>query len=157
MGVKHNHIMKNNFKEQMFTTLLQEKLKTMYPDTHELLQELAEATENYEVAMAVILGVYKQPEIAQFSSVAKDAEFISYDKYKDKVHFKYQKEIKKGDYFPIDVNQEDITLENFDELKCNYNHPGGTDYHYIPTGKYEEATSYTSLHRWQKDAIEVQS
>lgn len=157
MGVKHNHIMKNNLKEQMFATLLQEKLKTMHPSNHVLLSELAQATDNYEVAMAVILGIYEQPVIAQFSSVYKDAEFVSYDKYRDKVHFKYQKKVKKGDYFPISVREEDITLENFDELKCSWNHPGGTDYHYIWTGEYKEDTSYASLDRWQKNAIEVQS
>ena len=47
--------------------------------------------------------------------------------------------------------------ENFDELKCSWNHPGGTDYHYIWTGEYKEDTSYASLDRWQKNAIEVQS
>jgi hypothetical protein len=117
----------------------------------EHLIEIINATPNAVVATEIMLGVYSEPEIAHKRVDSKGSEgiltFKSYNKWENRVHYSYTYVEKRSDYFPISVNKEDVTLENFDSLRCKYKE-GEVHTISIPTGKTSIRESYVTLDRW---------
>jgi len=127
-------------------------LEVKYPNLDSsVLLEIISVTPNQEIATEMLCGLYQEPEITK-SSVKSDSQgvltFSSYDKWNDRVHYKYMKAEQKSAYFPRSVKKEDVTLENFDSLKCSYKE-GETHTLYVNTGKIEERQDYMTFSRWE--------
>lgn len=117
----------------------------------EHLIEIINATPNTVIATEIMLGVYSEPKIAHKRVDSKSSEgvltFKSYNKWDNRVYYSYTYVEKRSDYFPKSVNKEDVTLENFDSLRCKYKED---EVHTIsiPTGKTSIKESYVDLNRW---------
>jgi hypothetical protein len=74
------------------------------PEQIEGVLEIVHATPNPEVAVAVLLGIYEDPELpktpgdlSRFSEDKRDITFVSYDKYDNHVSYSYKTmKMKKG-------------------------------------------------------------
>lgn len=117
----------------------------------EHLIEIINATPNAVIATEIMLGVYSEPEIAHKRVDSKSSEgiltFKSYNKWDDRVYYSYTWEEKRNDYFPLSVKKEDVTLENFDSLRCKYKE-GEVHTISVLTGKTLVKESYCPLSRW---------
>ena len=141
---------KNKKMEKIITKLLE----VSYPSINtSILLEIVQATPNPQIATEMLCGLYSEPEIVNTRVMSTNSEgvltFKSYDKWQDKVYYSYKKEETKSGYFPKSLRKEDVTMENFDSLKCQWK-DGETHTLYIPTGKMEERESYMSLSSWER-------
>ena len=77
------------------------------PSQMEALEQVLNATSNPEVAIELLLGVYEQPYInaipAEFNQNHQNIEFVSYDKFKDEVTYRYQYASTKYHWFAKEV------------------------------------------------------
>ena len=75
----------------------------------EALEQVLNATPNPEVAIELLLGVYEQPKIneipAEFNINHQNIEFVSYDKFKDEVTYRYQYASTKYHWFAKEVKE----------------------------------------------------
>ena len=129
-------------------------LEVSYPGINtSVLLEIVQATPDPQIATEMLCGLYSYPEIVNTRVMSTSSEgvltFKSYDKWQDKVHYSYEKAETKSGYFPKTIQKKDVTLENFDSLKCSWKE-GETHTLYIPTGKMEERESYMSLSSWER-------
>ena len=117
------------------------------------LMEVIYATPNPQIATEIICGLYEEQFVAQQSK--KDnvvRTLVSYDKWRDRVDYSYVREKTKDGYFFKDV-KDTVTLENFDSLKQSWSSGKDLVSLSLPTGEFEERTSYCSLEDWQKNAL----
>lgn len=79
----------------------------------EALEQVLNATHNPEVAIELLLGVYEQPKIneipAEFNINHQNIEFVSYDKFKDEVTYRYQYASTKYHWFAKEVKDFVVT------------------------------------------------
>jgi hypothetical protein len=129
-------------------------LEVSYPgiDTT-VLMEIVGVTPNPELAAEMLCGLYEEQTVKHQKVKGSSSEgiltFLRYDKWTDRVHYSYQREETKNAYFPKSVSQEELTLENFDSLKCPWK-DGVTHSLHIKTGNMENRESYMSFLSWEK-------
>jgi len=79
---------------------------TFGPEKAPLLTEISEATPNAVLAIEKLLGIYEEPliNILPHENCEKrfiDKEFVSYDKWNDRVHFKGKYNNANNDEAPV--------------------------------------------------------
>lgn len=78
----------------MNTEIIKTALKNTEFNVDSLIQVIM-STDNPEVATLIMLGLYQQPEVKQYSGTVgaryADATLVSYDPIKEKVYFKYHR------------------------------------------------------------------
>jgi hypothetical protein len=131
--------------------IIQKLLKLTYPQLDvDSIMEVVSATPNAELATEILCGLYVEPEIA-FTRVMDKTEgvcvFNSYNKWDDKIQYSYNRIETRSAYFPKGTKIADITMENFDSLKCGSSTPECV-YLNIPTGVIKPSTSYMSYSKW---------
>ena len=117
------------------------------------LMEVIYATPNPQIATEILCGMYEEQFVAQQSK--KDdvvRTLVSYNKWNNRVDYSYSREKTRDGYFFKDV-KDTVTLENFDSLKQSWTSGKDLVSLSLPTGEYEERTSYCSLEEWQKYAL----
>lgn len=76
----------------MNTEIIKTALKNTEFNVDSLIQVIM-STDNPEVATLIMLGLYQQPEVKQYSGTVgaryADATLVNFDPIKDKVYFKY--------------------------------------------------------------------
>ena len=117
------------------------------------LMDVINATPNPVVATEVLLGIYEEPNISYQSMVEKDkvCTLTSFDKYKQRVSYKYNSTRTRTNYF-LTMEEMDACAE-YNENLPTYN-PNGNKYPFKK--EYEvvvEETSYASLEHWRSKAI----
>ena len=94
--------------------IIKELIKSKFGDNSSNILEIIGATENAVIATEIACGIYKEPVIADEPSSTfynsnknkHNVEFVSYNKWTNRVHFKYNPVetksiwIKKGDELP---------------------------------------------------------
>lgn len=128
-------------------------LESKFPGTNiYAILDVINATVNPIVAAEMLLGIYEEPDIAYQSMVEKGitCTFVSFDKYKQHVSYKYSRICTRTNYF---LTQEEMdACTEYNENLPTYN-PGEK---YPFEKKFEvikEETSYTDLNHWQSKAI----
>ncbi len=117
------------------------------------IMDVINATANPVVATEVLLGIYEEPNIAYQSMVEKDKVciFVSFDKYKERVSYKYNSTRTRVNYF-LTKEEMDACTE-YNEYLPTYN-PNGDKYPFKKEFEVvREETSYISLEYWQSKAI----
>jgi hypothetical protein len=73
------------------------------------LEEIISATPNPEVAIELLLGIYVDPQInevpAEFNMNHQNIEFVSYDKFRLEMTYRYQYAATKWYWFAKDVTE----------------------------------------------------
>jgi hypothetical protein len=125
--------------------LLEAKFPTINVDN---LLEVVMATPNIKVAIEILCGLYESPEpiVSSVKPDKKEYHFVSYNKWTEEVNYSYQDAKTKASYFPKGTNEEDVTMENFDTLKCDESK--GSEWISIKTGEYSTRHSQMSLVTW---------
>lgn len=111
--------------------------------------EVIHATPNPNVATAILLGIYEEPEVPATSSYELNASFDWYDKWADKVNFSYDYQEKVSGYIPKEIaTAGSITFEEFEKYKQQSS--DGATWISIPTGIAKRKVSTCSLKSWMK-------
>ena len=129
-------------------------LKAQFPGINiDAIMDVINATPNPVIATETLLGIYETPEIAYQSMVEKDSvcTFTSFDKYKQRVSYKYSRSRICTNYF---LTQEEMdACTEYNEYLPTYN-PNRDKYPFKKEFEVvKEETSYTSLDHWQSKAI----
>lgn len=98
----------------------------------DVLIDIISHTPNPEIAIMKLCGIYKPKEITRIkakNAAGETLTFASYDEWVDIVHCTLEYPEVKTAYFPKSVSKEDVTLGNFNSLKCPYSH--GKEIHEI--------------------------
>lgn len=81
-------------------------LSTKFGKDIEPIMEILQATGNAPVAAEMLLGIYKEPEILCKDCILcndqdnkTDIEYVSYNRFKDEVTYKYHRVIRKEAWF----------------------------------------------------------
>lgn len=126
-------------------------IELTYPTVDaDLLMQVIGATSNPRVATEILCGVYMEPQFAQQKVSSNDTirTFAYFDKWGEHVHYTYEKEEVKYEYFPKTVDKNTITAENYKSLACSYNDDAYR--HGVPTGKMEIREDYCTIKEWDK-------
>ena len=130
-------------------------LKANFPGINiNAVMDVINATPNPVVATETLLGIYEEPEIAYQSMVERNTvcTFVSFDKYKERVTYKYSRTNTRTNYF-LTQEEMDACTEYNGSLLPTYN-PNGTKYPFKKEFEViEEETSYTNLKHWQSEAV----
>lgn len=137
------------------TNIEKHLLSNTYPNLDiDLMSQIIEATPNPQLTIEILCGIYKKPEIPRiiidrfdFITPAK-LTFVSYDMWTNRVKYKWTVKESKGSYFPATVNKEDITIKNFDSLRCSWKE--GAHYVTVDLNKTKDMYSTMGLDRWIK-------
>lgn len=129
-------------------------LKAQFPGINiDAVLEVINATPNPVVAAETLLGIYEEPIIANHSMVERNAvcRFVSFDKYKQRVSYKYSYTRIRTNYF---LTQEEMdACTEYNENLPTYN-PNEDKYPFKKEFKVtKEETSNTNLENWQSKAL----
>jgi hypothetical protein len=85
------------------------------------LAEIISVTPNPEHAINLLFKNYTQPMFNMFK-LNKDEkyEFLSYDEWNDRVHYKYERNKKKHFYIRKDTDESLITPENYKTFEVSW-------------------------------------
>jgi hypothetical protein len=137
--------------EKIIKALLEAKYPTV--DVASLL-EIVNATPNASLATEIICGLY-EPPIVSFNSVMNNAEcqYVRYDKWEDRVHYKYMKNKMISMYVTKGFDTSVITVDNYKEHQVAWS-SRDTESFYLTTDEMVEESSSTHLENWQSKAYE---
>ena len=128
-------------------------LTSKFPNINaDVLLDIISATPNPELATELLCGIYEEVTVSAkrvYSDNDGILTFTEFNKWTNKVHYSYDSIIKKGAYFPKDTKVSDVTMENFDTIKCSSNTPDCV-YLHIPTDKKEKRTASVDYLYWEK-------
>lgn len=117
------------------------------------LMDVINATPNPVVATETLLGIYEEPEIAYQSMVERNTvcTFLSFDKYKQRVSYKYPCTRTRTNYF---LTQEEMdACTEYNENLPTYN-PNGDKYPFKKEFEViKEETSYSDIEHWKSKAV----
>ena len=88
----------------------------------DVLLEVVNATENPQIAIELLLGIYEEPYIAKCVDHPQKGilTFTEYDKIKDKVYYSYQKKKTKSIYVDKNVDESIIDVFNYEPYSKVY-------------------------------------
>lgn len=88
----------------------------------DVLLEIVNATENPQIAIELLLGIYEQPYIAKYVDHPEKGilTFTEYSKIKDKVYYSYQRQRKVSIYVDENANVSLINADNYKEYVKDY-------------------------------------
>lgn len=116
------------------------------------IMEIIVVTPNSRVATEILCGVYVEPVFVKdkLTSEGIARTFMSYDKWTEKILYKYLQEVTDYCYFPETVDKNTITSDNYKNFMCNYN-SSDKQYRYgVKTGVIETRTDWCSINDWDK-------
>lgn len=135
-------------------TIQEIALGTIFPkEQANTILEIVNATENPEVGLKMLLGIYEQPYIAQYVDhpEKKLLTFKEYDKFKDRVSYTYVRRKQTGIYVNKNADESLINADNYREYVETYNRD--TVKHILVTLKeWEIVDDYCHYDTWIKYA-----
>lgn len=129
-------------------------LTSKFPNINaDVLLDIISATPNPELATELLCGIYEEITVSAKRVHSKNNEkgiltFTEFNKWSNKVHYSYEAIVTKGAYFPKGTKVSDVTMDNFDTMKCS----STTDSIYlnIPTGIKEIRESSMDYMCWEE-------
>ena len=117
------------------------------------LMEVMINTPNVELATEILLGLYEEPTIDEYSIIDnKLCKFVRYNKWGNDVTYTYTTVKVKRIYVKKDVPEESITAENYKEYIV------GTNGQWIDVkfpNETETKSAWTQLSSWESGASKV--
>lgn len=105
-------------------TIQEIALGTIFPKEQiNTILEIVNATQNPQVAVELLLGIYEQPYIAKYVEHPDKGtlSLIEYDKFRDKVYYTYIRKKKVGIYVDKTADESLINADNYKEYEKPYN------------------------------------
>lgn len=137
-------------------TLTEIALSTRFKKTDiPAILEIAGATPNPEMALNILMGLYKEPVLPKkiiYDGIERTA--VRIDHWHNEVWYEYQKEKTKHIYVLKDVDESLITLDNYKEYDVNWE-PGKTKGVTLNTGEFETAKSTMSIDQWLNRSMDA--
>ncbi len=133
--------------EKIIKALLEAKYPTVNVAS---LLEIVNATPRPALATEIICGLYEAPVVSTHAHIHDaDCEYVRYDKWEDRVHFKYMKNKVISMYVTKGFDTSVITVDNYKEHRVEWSSRDTTESFNLPTGEMIEETSSTSLENWE--------
>lgn len=126
-------------------------LQSKFNDEHiDALLEIANATENPQIAIELLLGIYEEPYIATCVEHPEKgiATFKWYDKFRDRVWYSYQKKKTKAIYVDKNVDESIINIDNYEQYSKVYSKDVKTIW--ITLNEWESIEDYCYYQTWIK-------
>ena len=146
---------KEEINDELEKVALKAKLKLTNQQLENVLR-VCDATGNFRVAVEMLCGIYKEPNVGEFgiNSQNQVCTYENYDPFTDQVAFTYKHPVKKSVYCPSNMECEELE-ERLDEFKDKTrqeieNKYGDYTYHYVVADPDIFTTSKQdcSLDRW---------
>lgn len=132
-------------------TIQEIALGTIFPKEQvNTILEIVNATENPEIAIKVLLGIYEEPYVAKHVEHPEKgiATFKWYDKFKDRVWYSYQRKKTKAIYVDKNVDESIIDVDNYEQYSKVYSKDVKTIW--ITLDEWESVEDYCYYQTWIK-------
>lgn len=127
-------------------------LEAKYPTVNvESLLEIVNATPRPALATEIICGLYEAPVVSTHAHMNNaDCQYVRYDKWEDRVHYKYMKNKLISMYVTKGFDTSVITVDNYKEHQVAWSSRDTTESFYLTLPEMIEETSSTSLENWEE-------
>jgi hypothetical protein len=141
-------------------TIVEVALATKFTESQvPVIMEVINATPNPEMATQILLGIWVKPVVyhsmyRKRRNYGKNLDDVVMCFAKDinlwegMVSYTYEKPEMKSFYVPKDTDESLVTLRNYQDFKCDYDHEGGYKSLSIPTGNMVEVGDTCTLAEW---------
>lgn len=150
-----------------FTNIIKIALSTKFNSADiDSIIAVAEATENVNVAISILLGTYKEPALGKCagdSETGHNRTFLRYDRFTDKVYFTFKPVSVKKAWFKKETTEltkenavsfesweskavEELKCEDYKELRDSYKYEI-----YETTVSDKVSESYMTSQKWQEE------
>lgn len=125
-------------------------LGTIFPEQNiDAILEVASATPNPTLALNIILGIYQEPTLKNTSVINNNlCTLVNYDKWEDRVNYKYETNKKVHIYIDKTVDKTLITADNYKDYKIEYWKEGVTVSHWVKLPEIIIEKNYTDSSTW---------
>lgn len=135
--------------DKIIKALLSEKFKGLDVDS---LLEVINNTTNPQIATEIVCGLYEAPVFfkneKRVSKHNGTLTFLSYDKWSNRVEYKYTAEESKGVYVSKDTDPKLVTIENYKDYEISKGNSQDGSWIYVKTGKSVDRTDVMYLENW---------